>query len=195
MKNKNSGIRYFILLTILSGLFSYVQALETGIQISENQSEITYTRNSDIEKLFKNSLPAINTPIYTQVPRGLIVSFDSDIFFEEGQDELKESAKILLNDIGRIIKYLDKTCIIEGNAKTSIIENTHYNTNWEISIIQAEKIVQYLIATLEINPLKIQAVGFGEKIPLTKNNTEYNQRIDFVILNYEKNELQNLSKQ
>ncbi len=195
MKNKNSGIRYFILLTILSGLLTNTQAFETGIQISEKPAEVNYIHNSDIENLFRNTLPSTDIAIYTPVPRGLIISFDSNIFFEEGLDEIKENSKILLNNIGEIIKYLDKSCIIEGNAKASTIKNTHYNTNWEISIIRAEKIVQYLIKNQQLNPQKIHAVGFGEKIPLLKNNTEYNQRIDFVILNYEKNEFQNLSKQ
>ncbi len=195
MKNKNSGIRYFILLTILSGLLTNTQAFETGIQISEKPAEVNYIHNSDIENIFRNTLPSTDIAIYTQVPRGLIISFDSNIFFEEGLDEIKENSKILLNNIGEIIKYLDKSCIIEGNAKANTIKNTHYNTNWEISIIRAEKIVQYLIKNQQLNPQKIHAVGFGEKIPLLKNNTEYNQRIDFVILNYEKNEFQNLSKQ
>ena len=195
MKNKIIEFVYFILLTILSGLLCCAYSIETGYQIAGQLVENNFDKNSEVENIFKSNLSLKEAVIYTKVPRGLIVSINSDIFFEDGKDIIKENSKIFLDEIGSILKQLDKPCIIEGNSKSSQVESPYYNTNWEISIVRAEKIARYLIEKQQIDPQKIQTVGFGEMMPLTKSNLDFTQRIDFVILNYELKELKNVSTQ
>ena len=180
MQNKIRNFIYFICIAILSG-FNMSANSECDYKITASLSEKQYNITNEIENIFKNHLYNYNSSIiYTQVPRGLVLSIDSSIFFEENDYEIKETSKELLNKIGEVIKYLDKPCLIEGNAKLSGIQNPDFPSNWEISTARAQKITEYLIIKHKLNPQKIQAIGFGEKIP---NNL--NQRMDFVIINYE----------
>lgn len=116
------------------------------------------------------------------------------MFFRKGNDELIDSAKPLLHHIADILRVLDNKCIVESNSNFETFENSTYHSNWELSIVQAEKIVDYLIKTEKINPGRISAVGYGEMMPFKQKNRyneNFNQRIDFVIINYEKVELLN----
>ncbi len=191
MRNKIIAIGYFILLTILSGFSANSNAIEPNIQISGQLTQNQFNQTSEIEALFRANIDLGNAITYAKVPRGLVVSTDSSLFFEEGKDEIKENAKQILDKFGAIIKYLDKPCVIEGSSKSTSIKSPYYNTNWEMSIVRAEKIAQYLIKTTQINPQKIRAVGFGDMIPFVDNvnyKNEKTQRIDFVILNYEESD-------
>ena len=188
MKNRIKVIVYFIFLTILSGILTPVLSIDQNIQISGQLTENRYNKTSEIEKLFRTNLNIIDAVIYKKVPRGLVVSIDSSVFFEEGRDEIMENSKQILDQMGEIIKFLDKPCIIEGNSNTTEIAGTYYQANWEISIVRAEKIVQYLIKKRQVDPQKIRAVGFGEIMPFDRNvsyKNDRNRRIDFVIINYE----------
>ena len=158
MKNKIREVVYFICFSILSGIFMPIFA------------------NCDYH--ITASLSNFNKYItYTNVPRGLVLSVDSSVFFEQNNDEIKESSKEFLDQIGEFIKLTDKPCVIEGNAK---LNNNEDYTNWEISIARAQKIAEYLITVHQLSPQKIRAIGFGSIMP--ENLTD---RIDFVIINYE----------
>ncbi len=196
MRNKIREITYFICLAVLfwvnfccNNAYSQKSAI-TGQLIHNNYNIPT----DDIERLFKDKLSNENNIVYTKVPRGLIVSIDSTMFFRKGDDELIDSAKPLLHHIADILRVLDNKCIVESNSNFETFENSTYHSNWELSIVQAEKIVDYLIKTEKINPGRISAVGYGEMMPFKQKNRyneNFNQRIDFVIINYEKVELLN----
>lgn len=182
MKNKIGKLKYFIYLIILSGLLSPCVALE-------NQTATGYIQNTteDIETLFRNNIPLKDSIIYTQVPRGLVVSLDSLLFFDQNSDELLECSKCLLDIIGDILLFIDKPCIIESNTQKNTYQNTCYRSDWELTMIRAEKIADYLIKTRKIPPEKIRAAGFGAIMPFDDNVSfkgNLNRRIDFVILNW-----------
>lgn len=149
--------------------------------ITTGLSENKYNYTEQIENLFKTNITLPESSvIYTKVPRGLIISIESSIFFEENDDCIKEDSKIFLNQIGEVIKFLDKPCVIEGNSAINPEKPAIYSQDWEISIMRAQKITQYLITNSKLNPGKIHPIGFGAMIPEL-----FTERIDFVILNYE----------
>lgn len=192
MRNKIRRIKYFIYFIILSGFIIPTFASE----ISQNSHQITgqltqnkYNQSSNIEDLFSKNLNLGNCIIYTKVPRGLVVSICSTVFFDEGQDILLESSKTILSTIAQILKTMNKSCSIESNTAYNSYEKSKYKSNWELSTVRAGKIADYLIKVEKVNPQKIHAIGFGEFMPF-KSNVDYknsmDKRIDFVILNYEK---------
>lgn len=192
MKKLKRAITYLICMIILLWIPHGTYALNSEknyniitAQLVQNKYSIT----SEIEKLFRQNLNLGNHVKYTKVPRGLIVSINSSVFFDDGGDEIKEQSKHILDKIGDLIKYIDKQCVIEGNTERHTFEKSAYNSNWEISIVRAEKIADYLIKIKQIDPQKIRAIGFGEMMPFAQS-VDYdkdmnNHRIDFVILNYE----------
>ncbi|MCM1339241.1 MAG: OmpA family protein [Muribaculaceae bacterium] len=179
MKNKIVEIICFICFTILFSLNQNAFSLE-NYPIDTNSAEIQQLKTRDIETLFRTELEKYDKITrYLTVPRGLILSIDSSVFFQPQSCEIIEDSKDLLDKIGETIKEIDTPCIVEGNAK---IENSSldYDTSWENSTTQAQKISDYLIENHNIHPDKIRAIGFG-----ASNPAKLVQRIDFVILNYD----------
>ena len=84
------------------------------------------------------------------------------------------------------MKYINKPCVIEGNALTQ--SDTDTLSNIELSVIRADEIVEFMIKNNGIDPKILRAIGFGNIMPFNDNVSykgHLDKRIDFVILNYE----------
>lgn len=142
-----------------------------------------------MENVFEYYLSFLDKDIsFAQVPRGLVVSINSNLFFEENSIKLKDYSKLVLDMMGVLLKYFDKQCVVEGSANLAELENDVYKTSLEFSTAQADQIVDYLIKSSAIEPEKIRSIGFGEKIPYEMYSNAKNintKRIDFVVINYE----------
>jgi ompA/motB domain protein len=171
-------------------LFAYPSYSKTSnFKIKGNLTQNYSVPTAEIERMFRSKLNLGNSVIYTKVPRGLVVSIDSTVFFNLGQDELLEQSKSVLYQIALILKTLNNQCIVEGNTDVDSWEVSNYQYNWELSTVRAGKIVDYLIKVEKVNPHRINAIGFGEMMPFYDNvnyRQNMNKRIDFVIINYEK---------
>ena len=178
MKNKIGKLVCFIF--SLTFLFNVPKTFA----MQKASAEIIKTRS--IEDFVKENLPNSENVIYTIVPRGLIISVATDFLFLEGSEEIHEEAYNFLYQIGSIIKYINKPCVVEGNAITQTDDNAL--SNMELSIIRADEIVEFLIKRNNIDPLLLRSIGFGAILPF-KDNVSYkghmDKRIDFVIFNYE----------
>lgn len=182
---------YFICLTAIYGINIQCNALDnnSNLKIRGNLTQNYSIPTIEIETIFRTQLKLGSSVIYTKVPRGLVVSIDSSIFFNEGQDKLLDSSKPVLYIIATILKTINNQCIVEGNTDANSWENSNYASNWELSTVRAGKIVDYLVKVEKVNPHRINAIGFGEMIPFYDNlnyKQNMNKRIDFVIINYEK---------
>ena len=148
-----------------------------------------YISNNNIEQIFKSNLGNIPSIIYTKVPRGLVISFDSSIFFERESVELKDSSLELLNKISILISKVGKPCVIEANSTEKDLRGDFKKSNLELTIVRAQNIAQYIVNTKLVTLNQIYAIGFGEIMPF-RDNVDYREdmdnRIDFVIINYEK---------
>ena len=143
-------------------------------------------KTSLIEDFVKENLPNSEHVIYTIVPRGLVISVATDFLFREASTEIHEDAYNFLYQIGSIVKYINKPCVVEGNALTQ--GDADILSNIELSIIRADEIVEFMIKMNGINPNLLRAIGFGNMLPFYDNVSykgHMDKRIDFVILNYE----------
>ena len=188
MKNKIKKIIYFISFTILFWTASPVftgecvltkSPAKVSVQMSQN-----YYSTAEIEGIFRQYLSSVQNIKYTKVPRGLIVSIDSKTFFEDGETDILENSKPILDTIADIVVYLDKECVIEGNS--NINENSVSLYNWELSAVRVDKIAEYFIKVKKLNARNIQSIGLGDISPVIEN---MNNRIDFVIINYDKTDI------
>ena len=137
-----------------------------------------------LEKMFKKSLPS--GIIYTKVPRGLIISIDESLFFDDCETDLKESSLYILDDFAQMFKDLPNYCVIEDHVQKNICSDLE---NWELSMMRAANIAEYLVKCKNIPTEKIFDIGFGETMPF-KDNVDpdkrgLNNRIDIVIIDYE----------
>lgn len=189
MKNKIRRTIYFIFCAILfTGIFRQYSSAENNARISVQLSKSSSLKTKDLEDIFRKKLECHRNIFYTKVPRGLIISIDSLIFFEEGKDMLLPSSKPVLNIIADILNQLNNKCIIEAGTVPDSLHNSDYLSGWELSNVRAGIIVDYLIKECQVPPEKIQAIGFGEYMPFnnqTVHSQNLDRRIDFVIINYE----------
>lgn len=145
---------------------------------------ISYKSNvEEIEKHFQSAMPKISNIIYTKVPRGLIISIDERYFFDHDEVGIKESSLPILDSISATLKELQNLCVIENHT-----EDKGVAENWELSVQRASNIAEYLVKCGNLPNQRIFPLGFGEIMPFSDNvapNGKMNNRIDFVIIEYE----------
>lgn len=145
---------------------------------------ISYKSNvNQIEKQFQLALNNVENIVYTKVPRGLIISIDERYFFDCNEVLIKESSLSILNNISETLKKLPNFCVVENHteAKSNV-------ENWELSVQRASNIAEYLVKYGNLQSQRIFPLGFGEIMPFYKdvpNHNNMNNRIDFVIIEYE----------
>ena len=141
-----------------------------------------FASNAEIERIFMQNT---KVPfVLTNVPRGIIASFDEKLFFNEGEYKIKCSATEILDKIGMLFGSMKYNYVIEGHTSELNRNNKYFKNNWELSLARANSIAKYLILCSGIHPDKIFSIGFGESMPL-EEHAEFKNRIDFVVIDYE----------
>lgn len=180
MKHRLFALLCLIFLSLDTGLAEDVQTLYIST-VFDSQVDL-------IQRAFKNTLPDRKTIVYTKVPRGLVLSIDESEFFDNGCAVVKTTGKQLLNNISDVLKEFHNQCVVESHTDEPIPENSSLTEDWELSIMRANAIVDYIIIKTRLPYDKIFPVGFGEIMPFNDNVSDYNfsdRRVDFVIFDYE----------
>lgn len=148
-------------------------------------SPVFSLNTENLETLFKKNLP--DGIIYTKVPRGLIISIDENIFFNDCDSKIKESSLNILDTFASLLKTISNNCVIENHSQeVSCRENLEA---WELSSVRSANIAEYLVKCNNVPPEKIFDIGFGETMPFKENvnpsGKSLNNRVDFVLIEYE----------
>ncbi len=125
---------------------------------------------------------------------GLMISFNNDVFFDSGQDVLKEGMKSGLNDIAKLLNKIDNSIIIEGHTdNVPVGKGNKYVSNWQLSAARAANVANYLVEQEKVDGSRISAIGYGEYRPIASNDTKegrnQNRRVDIIILYNSQSEL------
>ncbi len=161
--------------------------LNTGFSVYNTDISISYQPNVDrLDRIFREALPLDKKDIFfTKVPRGLIVSINEKIFFNQSEIKIKESSLPVLDTIIELLEKLNNYCVIENHTE----EDSFDNKNLELSLQRAENIAEYMITYGKIPASRIFALGYGQYMPfrdnVSANKDGLNNRVDFVILEYE----------
>lgn len=171
---------FYIILLVIVLIFC------TGFSEPVADISVSYQPNTDrLETLFKASLPIKSGIMYTKVPRGLIVSINEKYFFNEGETKIKESSLCLLDIIAELLVKLSNYCVVEDHTE----EFLNGEDNWELSLLRASNIVDYLITYEKIPASQLFSLGYGQSMPFRDNVSSkkngLDSRIDFVILQYD----------
>ncbi len=178
---------------------------ETGEETNENsivndavmgESEKLDTAKSKVDELIKeyNLEGSVSTQIQE---RGLIISFNDNVFFNSGDATIKNEYKQKLISISKILNNIDNYIRVEGNTDNVAINTENFHSNWQLSAIRAANVVELLVKEGNISSDKLSAIGYGEYRPVKSNDTEdgraANRRVDIVILNNEYNKSETTS--
>ena len=140
-----------------------------------------------IEQEIERSIPLNNNITYTEVPRGIILSVAQSELFEENSDKISQNGKLLLDKIGILLNNFENNCTIEAHTEEDLNIHGYYKTDWEISIVRANKVADYLSKIIYHATDRLFPVGFGKIMPFKENvaHKEFSDnRIDFVIFDY-----------
>lgn len=164
--------------------YATIESAKT-LKLQADMSDYDFSTNVNIEKLLRKNLQCVNDIIYTIIPMGVVVSFDSFLFFDNGSDEIRTNSYCILEIIANLLVLLNKPCLVESTTSSDSYYNSKYNSNWELSVVRAGNLQKYLLSTKKILPDKFRANGFGEIMPVVRYQGKTQERINFIIFNYE----------
>jgi chemotaxis protein MotB len=194
----------------LAALRRQLAALEAALEASEKRDKESQTKISDLGSRLNIALAQrvqeLNRyrsdffgrlrEILGNRPEIRIVGdrfvFQSEVFFDPGSAELKESAAPELDKLAaallelgnKIPKDIPWVLRVDGHTDTRPISNVRFPSNWELSASRAISVVKYL-TTKGLSPDRLVAAGFGEFQPIdpASNEDAYrrNRRIELKI--------------
>lgn len=118
----------------------------------------------------------------------ILLRVTESILFDSGRDIIKPEATELLRKVGLIFDEYEQSIAgirIEGHTDNVPINTAQFESNWELSMARAVRVLRFYLANSIIEPPKYTVSGYGEYHPIATNDTEegkaQNRRVDFVI--------------
>lgn len=125
--------------------------------------------NQQIEKVIQD----ISPDAY-----GVRLTLSADVLFKRGTPDLRVEALRVLDSLAGILKEANRNVIIEGHSNDTPVAKEFYPTSWELSSVQATKVLRYLSKVHKIDSSKLAAIAYGDRRPLPP----YDRRIDLLII-------------
>ena len=106
--------------------------------------------------------------------------FQSEVFFDTGQADLKPEGRTELDKLAAALLELEKqipteiawVLRVDGHTDVRpIASRGMFQSNWDLSAARAISVVQYLISK-GVSPQRLVAAGFGEFQPIDTGKTE-----------------------
>ena len=116
------------------------------------------------------------------------LTLNGSLLFDSGKAELKESAYVILDQIGVILeRYSESVIEIEGHTDSVPIHSAQFPSNNELSDARALSVFYYLTENTNLDPALVKHSGRGEYVPVADNGTPegraLNRRVEIKIYN------------
>lgn len=152
----------------------------------ENQINTESLNFDDLKKNIQSKFSDARNINIIREPRGLLIRLNDTVLFDRGSDIIKSKALNILDKIAGILKDQTNSIRIEGHTDNLPIKTDKFPSNWELSTARAVNIIKYLVTAQHFDPNRLSAVGYGEYVPISDNDTEAgrasNRRVDIVVL-------------
>ncbi|WP_238915988.1 flagellar motor protein MotB [Clostridium sp. YIM B02555] len=153
---------------------------------SSTESEKLTDIKRKVDELVNNS--ELKGGVTTSIQeRGLVISFNDNLFFNSGEATIKPDFQGKLISISKVLNGIDNYIHVEGHTDNVAINTTYFHSNWQLSSIRAANVVEFLISQGNVKPERLSSIGYGEYRPVKSNSTEEgkaaNRRVDIVIIN------------
>lgn len=118
---------------------------------------------------------------------GLILRVKGNVAFDSGRAAIKKDFKKLLDKIGKMIQKGEMFAEVSGHTDNIPLRKgrSSFKSNWSLSAARSVGVVEYLIATFNIPPNRLSAVGYAYGQPIATNKTvegrALNRRVEFKI--------------
>lgn len=129
------------------------------------------------EQALRNAVTASESVNIQRNQDILTATFKSDIFFDFDSSSLKSGAYSEIARVSNVLNQYPKTTIrVEGHTDSTGSESY----NMTLSEKRAEAVKNALVQR-GVDPLRIQAIGFGESQPVSSSDA-INRRVNIVII-------------
>jgi chemotaxis protein MotB len=119
-------------------------------------------------------------------PGGVVVRLAEGVLFEIGRARIGFQGILVLERCGEILARIPNRVRIEGHSDDLPILGGRYRTNWELSTARAANVLRFFTESLDLDPKRFSAVGYGQYRPLVPNtsseNRAKNRRAEIMIL-------------
>lgn len=116
---------------------------------------------------------------------GIAIRLLTPLLFDRGMAELKPRGMPYLAKVFALAKGWDNTLRVAGHTDDLPVNNTLFDTNWDLSYARAKSVIDFGISYSDVPPERFSAVGYGEYRPAYPNDTEEhrsrNRRIEIFI--------------
>lgn len=141
-----------------------------------------------LRETFQSEIAARNVEIENL--RGqLSVHVLDRILFKSGSAEIRPEGLAVLNKLANVLAKENDTIRVEGhtdNVPIGAALKDKYPSNWELSTARASSVVRYFESDHQIDPTRMEAVGFSYYRPVTDGKTpeelQRNRRVVIVLL-------------
>jgi hypothetical protein len=106
--------------------------------------------------------------------------------FESGSAQMKATSQATFDRIANLLRQRECYIRVEGHTDNIPIHNSHFRSNWDLSVSRATEVVRVLIVRDGYGPDHLSAAGYAEFHPIASNASaegrSLNRRVDIVIL-------------
>ena len=119
--------------------------------------------------------------------RGLVTRMLDQVLFNSGKAELRSGAFAVLDKVAQVLQQVpDQPVGIEGHTDNVPIKYSGWEDNKALSHARAKAVMEYLVSKHNIEPERLNAIGYGEERPIESNDTaagrQKNRRVEIIIL-------------
>lgn len=118
---------------------------------------------------------------------GLLVTINDSVFFNSGSADVRQEDITIAKEISELL-VMDPphNVIISGYTDNVPIQNSSFDSNWELSVSRAVNFMKVILENKNLDPRLFSAKGFGEFQPIASNDTtagrQKNRRVEVLIL-------------
>lgn len=126
---------------------------------------------------------------FSQDDRGVVMSFQANVMFDEGEAEIRPESRPLLDIVADVLKATRNQVLVMGHTDDRPIHNAPYRSNWELSLFRALNIQHYFVKR-GLSPDRFGVGGYGDTRPQGTNDTPEgrakNRRVEIILRDAEK---------
>lgn len=166
---------------------------DTKDMSKEQQEALQKKEQEDLEKLKQQvdkyiQSNGLTTQLDTKLNQSqLTITISDSSLFAPGSAKVKpESHKLAVEISNMLTNYKDYEVIVSGHTDNVPINNSEFESNWELSSMRAIRFMNILLENKQLDPKNFVNNGYGEYHPIASNDTaagrSKNRRVEVSII-------------
>jgi len=156
-----------------------VEACQKTAAAANEYTEKLKQRENELRSKLQKELSDKDVTI-SRLKDQLSVQVLDKILFKTGRADVQPAGQAVLEKLAAVLKETDDMIRVEGHTDNVPIGaglKEKYFSNWELSGARAASVVRFFQqGKSNIDPLRLEPVGFGEYRPVAPNDTEENRQ-------------------